>query len=114
MSRRRLVAVLVVGLVGVPASAFAAAPTLRTLTVRGVPNAYAEVTFAGRVRFETTTKSRPSYDAKGTYAGAYVEPVRGDGPVAGTVLLRAMPSLSDVPFPLGPQGWLPPGGTGYT
>jgi hypothetical protein len=106
---RHLVAILLVSLVGAPSSAATAAPTVRTLTVRGVPNAYAEVTFAGRVRFETATKSRPSYDAKGTYAGAYVEPVRGDGPVAGTVLLRAMPSLSDVPFPLGPQGWLPPG-----
>ncbi|HWL34852.1 MAG TPA: hypothetical protein VNQ77_01540 [Frankiaceae bacterium] len=106
---RRLLAVLLVSLVSIPASAATAAPTSRTLTVRGVPNAYAEVMFAGRVRFETATKSRPSYDAKGTYAGAYVERVRGDGPVAGTVLLRAMPSLSDVPFPLGPQGWLPPG-----
>lgn len=105
---RPLVAVLLASLIGIPASA-TAAPRLHTLTVRGVPNAYAEVTFAGRVRFETATKSRPSYDAKGTYGGAYVEPVRGDGPVAGTVLLRAMPSLSDVPFPLGPQGWLPPG-----
>lgn len=108
---RNLLAVLLVGLVGVPPSAAAAAPRLRTLTVRGLPNAYAELTFASRVRFETsaTSKAPPSYDAKGTYAGAYVEPVRGDGPVAGTVLLRAMPSLSDVPFPLGPQGWLPPG-----
>lgn len=108
---RPLAVVLLAGLVGVPVPAATAAPVLRTVTVRGVPNAYAEVTFTGRVRFETsaTTKAPPSYDAKGTYAGAYVEPLRGDGPAAGTVLLRGMPGLSDVPFPLAPQGWLPPG-----
>ncbi len=88
-----------------------AAPQLRTLTVRGVPNTYTEVTFPTRVRLETSSaaKARPTFDARGTYAGAYVEPVRGDGPVAGAMLLRAMPDLSDVPFPLGPQGWLPAG-----
>lgn len=106
---RRLVAILLAGMIGVPASAVAAAPTQHTLTVRGTPNAYAEVTFAGRVRLETSTKARPTYDTKGTYAGAYVEPVRGEGPVSGTVLLRALPGLSDVPFPLGPQDWLPSG-----
>lgn len=111
MTTGRFLAVLLAGLAGLPVPAVTAAPALRTLTVRGVPNAYAEVTFGSRVRFETsaTTKAPPGYDASGTYAGAYVEPVRGSGPVAGTVLLRAMPGLSDVPFPLGPQGWLPAG-----
>jgi hypothetical protein len=104
-------ALLLVGLVGLPVSAATAAPAPRTLTVRGVPNAYAEVTFAGRVRFETsaTGNARPAYSVSGTYGGVYVEPVRGAGPVAGTVLLRAMPGLSDVPFPIAPQGWLPAG-----
>ena len=108
---RRLAAVLLVSLVGAPVLPAAAAPTLRTLTVRGVLNAYADVTFTGRVRLETSmaTKTPPDYEVAGTYAGAYVEPVRGAGPVAGTILLRGMPGLSDVPFPLGPQGWLPPG-----
>lgn len=108
---RRFLGILLVCLLGVPAGPVAAAPVLRTLTVRGAPNSYVEVTFAGRVRFETsmTSKAPPSYDARGTYAGVYVEPVRGTGPVAGTILLLGMPVLSDYPFPLGPQGWLPAG-----
>lgn len=105
-----LVAVLLTSLIGIPASA-AAAPTPHMLTVRGVQNAYADVTFAGRVRFDTsaTPTTPPVYDATGTFAGVYVEPVLGGGPVAGTVLLRAMPGMSDVPIPLSPQGWLGPG-----
>ena len=93
------------------AAPVAAAPPLRTVTVRGRPNAYAEVNFASRVRFETssTSKAPPAYDAHGTYAGVYVEPVRATVPVAGTALLRGMPELSDVHFPLAPPEWLPAG-----
>lgn len=107
---RRIVAVLL-ALAGVPVPAAVASPALRTLTVRGVPNAFTEVTFAGRVRLETSmmTKTPPVYDAKGTYAAVYVEPVRGTGPVSGSILLRAMPGISDIPIPLGPLGWLPAG-----
>jgi hypothetical protein len=97
-------------LLGAPLPAASAAPP-RALTVRGMTNAYAEVSFAHAVRFETAASAamRPRYDAKGTYAGAYIEPVRGDGPVAGTMLLRAMPGLSEVPFPVAREAWLPPG-----
>lgn len=101
---------LLVSLCGA-ATAVAAPSSPRVLTVRGVPNAHAEVSFTGRVRLETsaTAKARPTYDTEGTYAGAYVEPVGRSGPVAGTLLLRAMPGLSDVPIPLGSRSWLPPG-----
>lgn len=107
---RHLMAGLLVCLVAAPATAASAAPATRTLTVRGLPNAYAEVTFGGRVRLDTsgTAKAPPVYDAEGTYAGAYVEPV-GYGAAAGTLLLRAMPGLSDAAFPLGTQSWLPAG-----
>lgn len=93
------------------AGAAPAAATARVLTVRGAPNAYAEVSFAGRVRLATsvTTNVPPTYDTRGTYAGVYLERVGGGGPVAGTLLLRAMPGLSDVPFPLGSRSWLAAG-----
>ena len=108
---RRLAALLLAALAGAPSAPASAAPALRTLTVHGVENAYTEVTFATRVRLETFARSAtpPVYDTTGTYAAVYVEPVRGTGPVSGTILLRGMPGLSDVPFRLGPQGWLPPG-----
>lgn len=106
----RLVALLVIGVLGFPLSAATAAPS-RVLTVTGAPNAFTEVSFPTQVRLATsaTAKARPSYATKGTYAGVYVEPVHGNGRVAGTLLLRAMPSLSNVPFPIGAEAWLPPG-----
>jgi len=91
--------------------AAAATPAMRTLVVTGVPNAYAEVTFTSRVRLSTDLFAAlpPRIEGTGTYGGAYVTPVRGSGPAEGTLLLRALPLLDDLPFPLGPQGWLPPG-----
>lgn len=111
LTPRHLLAGLLVCLAGLPVPAATAAPAVRTLTVRGVPNAYTEVTFPGRVRFETsgTAKPPPAYDTEGTYAGAYVEPVGRAGAAAGTMLLPALPGLEDVAFPLGTQGWLPAG-----
>lgn len=106
---RCLVAVLAVTVLGAPATVAGAATASHTLTVQGVPNAYTEVRFAGRVRLATSTNARPTFATTGTYAGVYLEPVRGDGPGAGTVLLRAMPGLSDVPIPIGSQSWLPAG-----
>jgi hypothetical protein len=69
------------------------------------------VTFATRVRLSTsaTSTTPPRFAGAGAYTGVYVAPLRGSTPGSGTLLLRGLPLLSDVHFPLGPQSWLPPG-----
>jgi hypothetical protein len=106
-----VVVALLLALFVAPTTPVGAAPPLRTLTVRGVPNAYTEVTFPTRMRLEVwySSSTPPVFDTDGTYAGAYLEPVRGDGPAAGTAVLRSMTVRDEAAFTLGATGWVPAG-----
>lgn len=109
-SRLLLVACAASLAIGAPAPVVAAPPA-RILTVRGPGNTYADVTFPTRFRLSTSavSKTPPRYTTEATYSGVYLTPLTHAGSGAGTILLRGMPGLSDVPFPLGPQEWLAPG-----
>lgn len=109
--RRRAAALSLAALLVTPAVPATAQPAARTLTVTGVANAYTDVTFSSRVHLSTAAHagSPPRFEGSGTYSGVYVTPLHGNGPAAGTILLRGLPLLSDVPFPLSGTDWLPAG-----
>jgi hypothetical protein len=108
---RRLAAACALALVAGLATTGTAAPARHFLTVTGTPNSYAEVTFPVRFRLSTyaIAATPPSITTSGRYGGAYVTPVLGRGPAAGTLLLRDMGGLSKVPFDIGTREWLPAG-----
>jgi len=107
---RLLVSICALALLAVGAPPATSAAPQRTLVVEGVPNAYADVTFPTRFRLTTAYDREvpPVVESDGTYAGAYVTPLRG-GPASGTFVVRGMRMLSDLPFPIGPETWQPPG-----
>lgn len=88
-----------------------AQPASRTLTISGRVNGFADVTFPTAVRLGTSRHAAvpPVVTGTASYAGAYLTPLDGAGPSAGTIILRAFPMFGDTPFALTTHTSLPAG-----